>query len=79
MVRFTVFTSKTFKKKVQLALTKTKIMGYVAEIESVDPLSTILYLKRGTRAHGFLPLLGPQLPNSPIGIFRGSMHKEMTS
>lgn len=61
--------TKYMNFNIEALLNKIGITKYIEEMELVDPLTTIIVCKRRTRASGLLPILGPKLGSSPVGIF----------
>ncbi len=61
--------TKYLNYNIESMLNKIGITKYIEEIEHVDPLTTIIVCKKRTRASGLLPILGPKLDSSPVGIF----------
>lgn len=61
--------TKYLNYNIEGLLNKIGITKYIEELDLVDPLTTIIVCKKRTNANGLLPILGPKIGSSPIGIF----------
>jgi hypothetical protein len=74
-----LFVTKTFNRDIELAIQAAGLERSVNNIESIDPLTTMITCKERTNGSGIIGKLGNRLPRSPIGIFSPKRIEEFHS